>query len=211
MSDQSLGLFYCSALDERSQKVEEMRRTFLIALSVFAMAGGSAFAQQRTLNEDAPRLLRQWPQSGAWSVFLGRASGGDLFCAMVTGVPAQANGEAYFWGLRDRHKKLALVISDRNSQAVSGDAVRVYVDGASVGSFAVNRRLTVDGANSVAAELSPSELTRITNFFRLGGQIAFRTDVANYAASLQGAPVAFNNFAQCGLEADQLDSSRAGM
>lgn len=179
------------------------------ALLLCCVGLADASAQQRTMDGSAGGLLRQWPPSGPWQVVLTRVKQDDLLCVMLTGHRDADAEELYFWGFRSRAGAKALVVADRNAQAVSGEAITISVDGVPAGTFPVVRRLSEGGMNFVSSDLDATEFERMTGLLRLGGRIAFSTPRATYSETLQGAAQALASFGRCAAEVKHLTGGRA--
>lgn len=186
-----------------------MRRIIpALLLCCISLAGASA--QQRTMNGSAAGVLRQWPKSGPWEVALVRIPEGDLVCILATGHKNASVGDSYLWGFRSRAGAKAVLVADRNAQAVSGEAITISVDGVPAGTFPVSRRQSEGGMNGVRSDLGVEDFERMSRLLRLGGRIAFSTSVATYSETLQGASQALAFFNQCAAEVEHLTGGRTG-
>ena len=179
-----------------------------MALACVLAAGVSmgAQGQQRTMNGNAPGVLRTWNSSPKWGVLLIRAASQPLACVLMTGQPDQSKGDQYFWGLMKKQTNTSLFILDRDSNAVSGSNIALQIDGTNLGSYNIDRRVEKSGMNNVYAKLPSKPAIAITSLFRSGGSVKFTTDNSTYTSTLEGAPAALNDFATCQAEAEQLNA-----
>ena len=160
-------------------------------------------------NAGTQGVLRVWPLVGVWEVSLARLVYGDLGCRLLTGQPNQSSGERYAWGFRWRDQEgYALVIIDSNQQAVTAQAIKLFVDQIPIGSYAIIRRFgPQSGIYSVVAGLPPGDHEKIMSLIKLGGSVNFATDAFTYSASLQGAEQGVGNLQACILEVSHLNAA----
>ena len=199
------GIIVCH---HRKPRRETSMRRLILVLSLCSISSFGASAQQRTMNAGAGGLLRQWPKSGPWEVVLTRTTEADLACVMLTGHKDVKTDELYLWGLRSRNGSKAVVVADRNAQAVAGDTITVSVDSVPTATYSVTKRRGENGMNAVASELDDPEFERMAGLLRLGGRVAFSTPMATYSETLHGASQALGFFNQCVVEVERLGGSQ---
>lgn len=186
----------------------DLRRIGIVAALLVALSV-PANTQQRTFDEDAPGTIhRQWPDAGVWGVLLTTALDRHLSCVMATAKNDPNSGEFYLWGFRYKGDAFALLLSDRNQAAVAGDAIKVIVDGTTIGTFPVSKRIDQSGVSSIASDVPVAKAEVVKRLLGAGGTVKFSTGIATYSAALNGAPMALANLAQCKNEADELTALR---
>jgi len=170
---------------------------------------GAAQAQQRTLDPLTPgKVVRQWPAAGKWFVVLAVSKDRKLGCTMATAFKDESGGEFYIWGFSKKGPNFRAFISDKNRSAVEAIKIRVLVDGLPVGSFDVTERDEVGGFHIIRATIDDKAQGKITNLLRIGGELKFATDYANYATPLEGTGQALFHLNMCEQEATALMAAR---
>jgi len=182
---------------------------YLWVTLVLIFTVGTTQAQQRTLDPLTPgKIVRQWPAAGKWLVVLGVSKDRKLGCTMATAYKDESGGEFYLWGFSKKDSVLRAFISDKNRSAVEANKIRLFIDGLPVGSFDVTEKDEVGGFHIVRAVIDEKAAGRITNLLRIGGNLKFATDYANYATPLDGAGQALFQLNTCGQEAEALMAAR---
>ena len=167
----------------------------------------SAVAQQRSPNDGTNSVKRVWPRSGVWEVSLTRhRESPELQCNVLTGWQNANTGEGYLWGWRDYKGELAFFIIDKNSRAVSGRDIAVFIDDIKVTLIPAAIRLSVDGANFVGGPVPKGKNDTIIELLRSGGAVKLVTDNYSYSASLSGSGQAMQYFDECRRQADRLNA-----
>jgi len=175
-------------------------------IAAFLLAGSTvpAVAQTKTPNANASQALRSWPQTGSWQTVLLRREDQTLSCAMLS-ARREAGRIQYVAGIRQRLTDLALVVGDRDPGGVSGDHIRLTIDGVEVGSYQVTQRVDDKSEiHSVAAVVPEAEKQRIINLFKAGAEAKFTTGSSTFSFPLNGAVGGIENMRQCVVEAANL-------
>lgn len=176
----------------------------LIAVALLASSTVPAVAQTKTPNATASQALRSWPQTGGWQTVLLRREDQTLTCAMLS-ARQEAGRIQYVAGIRQRPNDLALVVGDRDPGGVSGDHIRLTIDGVEVGSYEVTQRIdNKSELHSVAALVPQSDKQRIINLLRAGAEAKFTTDTSTFSFPLSGASGSIETMRECVLEAANL-------
>ena len=171
-------------------------------LLAFVSAGASA--QTKTPNPGAAQILRSWPATGIWQTLLGRREDQTLGCIMLSGH-RDAGQISYVAGLRQAPKELALVVGDREQDAVSGNHVRLLIDRIEVGDFPITKHVDDKSAmHSISAIVPERDSQRVINLFKTGSDVKFLTDKATFDFPLTGAAASIENMRQCLTEVANL-------
>jgi hypothetical protein len=183
-------------------------RALFLCIALLVGFAGAAPAQQRSMNDGAPGLLRIWPQIGVWQAALMRLNDGSLGCWVITSHSSNDPDDRYFWGVRSKLDQTAIEIIDKNPVAVSGPTIDVVIDGLTVGDFSITKRIDQSGMHTVAAELATGKGATLLRLLRSGGAVKFVTAKATYSASLAGAAQSLRNVDACLEEIHDLESSQ---
>jgi hypothetical protein len=152
--------------------------------------------------------LRQWPAAGKWLVALGVAKDQKLGCSMITGYKDESGTQFYLWGFSKKGSQFRAIISDKNQSAVQSEKIKLLIDGLPIGSFAVTERDVFGEFHIIRAAIDDKAESKIINLLRIGGELKFATDYANYATPLEGAGQALFQLNTCGQEAEALMAAR---
>ncbi len=182
-------------------------RALFLGTALVVGYAGMASAQQRSMNDGAPGLLRVWPQMGVWQAGLMRLNDGSLGCWLVTSHTSNDPDDRYFWGVRSKPDQSVIEIIDKNPLAVSGTKIDVSIDGLMVGSFPITKRLDLGGMHTVVADLTGPRAQTVLRLLRSGGGVKFVTAQATYSASLMGASQSLRNVDACLAEIRDLETS----
>jgi hypothetical protein len=171
---------------------------------LLAFVSASASAQTKTPNPEAAQILRAWPITGIWQTLLGRREDQTLSCIMLSGHK-DAGQVSYVAGFRQLPKELALVVGDREQDAISGNHVRLLIDGVEVGDFPITKRVDDKTAmHSISATVPERDSRRVINLFKTGSDVKFLTDKATFDFPLTGATAGIENMRQCLTEVANL-------
>lgn len=184
------------------------RTVILFIIAIFSTA--TAFAQERTLSNNAPGILRSWQRTGNWQVILTRNIKGKLVCILGTAKVSSSKDVSYIYGLIEKDNSTRLVIIDSDQSALSGSSISVRIDGVSIGAYPVTYRYqNPHGPQSVIESiLSKKEAYRVEQLFSYGSHLEFRTKGATYSAPLTGAGQGIYNFHNCINEVSALNGNQ---
>ncbi len=182
----------------------------LLAGIIVVSCSAIALAQDRPQSPPAQNLLKTWAASGAWQVDLVRLVDGSLGCRLVTIHDGKKTGDLYLWGIRWRKEGLGATITDTKAEAIAGPSIQILIDGASIGTYQVDRRADGAAGSNVVADLPPSDNDKLFSLLGKGGKMQFVTNASTYSASLDGAQEALSNFRACTVEAGRLTASSTG-